>query len=82
MYDLSATYTENDRGIWSVNCADCPLKTHAVALGQLAPDCVSGIVTNMQGPVILRQCSHADDLRNESAGLVILCGYALAGGGA
>lgn len=54
------TYTEGDGGIFSVTCAECPLKPHAEALGQKAPECTGGIATNMQGPVPLASCKYLE----------------------
>lgn len=74
---LAATYTEGNAGIWSVTCADCPIAHHAAALGQKTPECLSGIATNMQGPMVLNKCAHTspDCLANDGDSLALECRY-------
>jgi hypothetical protein len=72
-------YTEGDTGIWSLTCAECPLKPHAEALNVKPPRCAGGIATNMPGPMVLDKCQHTDpnSVQNEPGnGLSIECGYA------
>lgn len=76
---LHATYAEGNAGIWSITCEACPIAHHAAALGQEAPKCLSGIATNMQGPVVLDKCKHtsADKVTNADDGsLALECGAA------
>jgi hypothetical protein len=68
--------SEGDAGIFSIECQECPLKLHTDALGQKAPSCVHGIITNMQGAIPLGTCKHyeKDSIVVEGKTLVILCG--------
>lgn len=58
MAERLGTYNEGALGLWSVTCADCPLLPHTRALGQKPPECAGGMATNMQGPIVLKRCSH------------------------
>lgn len=73
-----AVYDEGDFGMWSVACADCPLKPHTDALGQRPPQCAGGMATNMQGPVVLKRCDHMGrqgdgGLKREGEQLLVDC---------
>ena len=71
-------YDEGFAGLWAMTCAECPLLAHTNALGQAAPDCASGIATNMQGPIPLKTCKHLapDSYANNEAGeITIGCNY-------
>jgi hypothetical protein len=78
MSTLAATYTEGAAGIWSLTCAECPLIPHAEALGQKAPDCMGGIATNMQGPIVMHRCKHAGEPIRSGKALVVPCAYTIA----
>ena len=54
----TATFTAQDDtvGSWRITCASCPLKPHTDALGMPPTACISGIETNMQGHLPLKQC--------------------------
>lgn len=69
------TYTEEKRGIFSINCADCPLKPHLEALGMEPRPCVAGITTNVQGPVPIDTCEHyqQESIKLEENNLTINC---------
>lgn len=53
-----AKFYEGDLGFWKATCSDCPLLPHTRALGQKDPECAGGMVTNMQGPLVLKRCEH------------------------
>ena len=67
-----------DEGIgFSISCADCPLLPALETLGQKPRPCVSGIMTNMQGPVPVAECEHygKNSIANEEGNrLSIECG--------
>jgi hypothetical protein len=73
------TYTEGNAGIWSIDCAACPLKPHFEAIGRPVKPCAGGIATNMQGPVVLQNCPHSagtETVQNEpDNALSIECRY-------
>ncbi len=46
------------RGFWHIASDDCPLRPHALALDQKPPQCLAGLVTNMQGAVVVHRCKH------------------------
>lgn len=58
MTERLGVFAEDELGLWKITCADCPLLPHTRALGQKDPECVGGMVTNMQGPVVLKRCEH------------------------
>jgi hypothetical protein len=60
------TYTE-ELGVFSVDCAECPLIPHLKALDQPSKPCLSGMVTNMQGHMPIYTCKHyqKDSITNE-----------------
>ena len=65
-------FNEGDAGIFEVTCETCPLLPHLNALGQKPRPCMAGIVTNVQGPVVLKKCEHLDDKGAETKGGVLL----------
>lgn len=66
---------EGEAGIFGIDCSTCPLKVHTDALGQKAPDCVHGIITNMQGAIPMGTCKYyeKDSIATEGKTLEILC---------
>lgn len=62
---------------FAITCDKCPLKPHLEALGQPPRACVSGIMTNMQGPVPVASCEHykKDSISNDAdKSLMLECG--------
>lgn len=59
MKSVVVTYEECVAGIWSLQCAECPLTPHQIALGLKGKGCMGGIATNMQGPMVLFNCPHS-----------------------
>ena len=70
-------YSEGDAGIWSLDCATCPLIPHAKALGAKAKSCMAGIATNMQGPLVLSACEHyeAKSFTDEGGKAIVKCKF-------
>lgn len=71
------TFTEEEGGVFHIDCADCPLIPAFKALDQKPHACIAGIVTNMQGPVPIHTCKHyqKDSIANEpEKKLSIICG--------
>jgi hypothetical protein len=70
-------YTEpNDIG-FRISCATCPLIPALKELDEEPRPCVSGIVTNVQGPVVMGTCKHykPDSVSNgEGKTLWLECG--------
>lgn len=70
------TYKE-ELGVFSIDCATCPLIPAFKALGQKPQSCVAGMVTNMQGHMPIHTCKHygRKSLANgENKTLNIQCG--------
>ena len=67
-----AILTEGEAGIFKVTCETCPLLPHTEALGQPAKSCMSGLITNIQGPVVLNKCEFVGELESEDL-LVVEC---------
>lgn len=65
-------YDEGVAGIWSMTCAECPMRPHTDVLGQRPPECAGGIATNMQGPLMLRSCRNlvAGSFANDDQGRI------------
>jgi len=64
-----------------VKCPTCPALTHTNALGIKAWDCMSGIVTNIQGFVPVKTCPHyvSDSVAIDAEKSVTLnCSYGVA----
>jgi hypothetical protein len=72
----TAIFTEGDCGVFDLSAPDCPLLVHTQALGQKAPACCHGIVTNMQGPVVMGTCKHyaEESAENVDGAIQIGCG--------
>ena len=60
---------------WAIRCDECPMKPHTDALGQAAPICASGLMTNLQGAVPVHMCKHyaKESIRNDSGALTVEC---------
>lgn len=65
-----AILTEGEAGIFKVTCETCPLLPHTEALSQPAKSCMSGVITNVQGPVVLNKCGFAYALESNDSLLV------------
>ena len=68
-------------GAWEVTCAECPMIPHLVALEMPVKPCLSGIITNVQGPVPIGVCKHyakdsiASDGKGKSKKLTLTCNH-------
>ena len=51
-------FTEGNAGIWDLTCPTCPLRVHSEALGEKHRVCAHGVITNIQGPVVMGTCNH------------------------
>jgi len=75
---MKRAITFKDEGLtFRIDCADCPLSDALKTLGQEPRPCISGIMTNMQGPVTVGTCEHykKDSIENTADnGLSIECG--------
>lgn len=62
---------------WSVRCDTCPMKPHTDALGQAAPICASGLITNLQGAVPVNMCKRyaKESIRNDDGALTVECSH-------
>lgn len=70
--------TFKDEGIgFSILCPDCPLLPALKTLGQNPRSCISGLMTNIQGPVPVGQCEYyqKDSITNDEGNrLSVDCG--------
>jgi hypothetical protein len=68
---------------WAIRCDGCPMKPHTDALGQAAPICASGLMTNLQGAVPVHMCKHyaKESIRNDNGALTVECGRTPNSGG-
>ena len=62
---------------WSVLCDTCPMKPHTDALGQKAPICTAGMMTNLQGAVPVHLCKHyvKESIRKDGESFTLECSY-------
>jgi len=52
------TFTEEEGGVFHIDCESCPLLPAFAALDKKPEACMAGMVTNMQGPVPIHTCKH------------------------
>jgi hypothetical protein len=71
------TYTEEEGGVFHIDCATCPLIPAFQALDKKPEACMAGMVTNVQGHVPIHTCKHyvKDSIANEPGKILsIQCG--------
>lgn len=71
---LNLKMIDEERGFWKADCDECPLTEALKTLNQPPRSCVSGIITNMQGPVVVSKCEfYAGDHTTKSDPFSIGC---------
>lgn len=48
-------------GLWEITAESCPLRKAAEMLEQKQPCCGAGVMTNIQGAVVLSQCKFSTE---------------------